>query len=1031
MKILKFGGTSVGSPERIQKVIEIIKGYKNSAVVVSAFGGVTDKLIDVGRSAAEGSKAYKKMFQEIEKQHITAVKKLVKNPAKTLKEVRTTLKELEEVLRGINLIKEVSKRTLDLVMSFGERLSAYIIAQSLNAEFLDSRLLIKTDENFGYAKIQVQRSNKNIQEYFKKHKRLQIITGFIATTDLNETTTLGRGGSDYTASFFAAALKAEEIEIWTDVDGIMTADPRKVKKAFSIPNISYQEAMEMSHFGAKVIHPPTMQPALSQKIPIRIKNTLNPSFEGSVISKEKCTREHIVKGISSISNVALLRLEGGGMVGVAGVAKRLFESLANENISVILISQASSEHSICFAIDEKLTKKAKKVIEEEFSLEIQAKQVRPVSIEKGVSIIAIVGENMRNTPGVSGKLFQALGKNGVNIVATAQGSSELNISTVISEKDESKALRAIHNAFFLSEVQSLHLFMIGTGLIGSTLLSQIEKERRRHLRDQHLDIKIIGLANSKKMLFEEDGIKLENWQSELKKSKKTSDVRAFTEEMNNLNLPNSVFVDCTSSEQVTKEYPKILKDSISIVTPNKKACSAKMQEYLKLSLAASKSNAKFLFETNVGAGLPILSTLNDLMNSGDQILRIEAVLSGTLSYIFNSFTGEKKFSEVVKEAKEKGYTEPDPRDDLNGLDVARKLLILARESGYLLDLDDIKVENLVPENCRKAKDVNEFFEELEKSEDYFSNKLKDAQAENKKLCYIATLHGNKARIRLTAIDQSHPFYNLSGSDNIISFTTNRYSSTPLVVKGPGAGAQVTAAGVFADILKTSNTSFDRKLMRTSFLQKIKSKNLQLSLIGMSNMGKTFWSKRLTKLGFKHICCDDLIEDKLGPVLKERGYRGLKDVAKWLGHPYENQFEENQKKYMQLENTVMKNIFEEIKSPKENIVIDTTGSVIYTSKENLEKLKKNTLVVYLESSKQHRQKMYKNFLSHPKPIIWDRLYRRLDEESEEEALARCYNELLEYRSALYKKHADIVIPYHEIEGYKLNEKQFMALIEEKL
>lgn len=1031
MKVLKFGGTSVGTPERIKEIIEILKGYKNIAVIVSAFSGITDKLIETAKEAEKGNRSYKNDLKEIENRHLEAIKKLTKNRKKVALEVTQMLKELAQILNGVYLVKEVSKRTMDLVMSFGERLSAYIITNSIkNAEFLDSRKLIKTDDNFNYAKVQIEKSYKNIQEYFKKHKRLQIITGFIGSTDENETTTLGRGGSDYSAALFGAALNAEEIEIWTDVDGIKTADPRKVKKTFSLPNISYQEAMELSHFGAKVIHPPTMQPALNKKIPIRIKNTLNPSFIGSVIS-DKSTGDYPIKGISSISNIALLRLQGGGMVGVAGVSNRLFGALAKEKISVILISQASSEHSICFAIEPIATEKAKKVINEEFALEIQAKQIDPIIVEKDLSIIAVVGQNMRHSPGIAGKVFQALGRNGINIVAIAQGSSELNISAVINQKDESKALNAIHDAFFLSDTNSLNLFLVGTGLIGSTLLKQIAKEHDRLVKDQALEINLIALANSKKMIFNEDGISLTNWQNELEKSQTKSDIDEFIEKMQELNLINSIFIDATASEEIASKYEKILKASISIVTPNKKACSSDTERYLKLNLAVSKSNAKFFYETNVGAGLPILSTLNDLINSGDEILKIEAVLSGTLSYIFNSFDGKKSFSAIVKEAQEKGYTEPDPRDDLNGLDVGRKLLILARETGQLLDLKDINIENLVPENCHKAKNIDDFFVELKKSDSYFQKKLKEAQSKNKKLCYIASLEGKNAKVELKSIDQNHPFYSLSGSDNIISFTTSRYKDRPLVVKGPGAGAEVTAAGVFADILWASNSFLHHKAMHFSFDKKLKEKNLVISFIGMSNIGKTFWSKRLTKLGFKHINVDDLIETKLVPVLKKRGFKGINDMAKWLGQPYEPQFKENQAKYLSLENETMQEIFNQISKLKENVIIDTTGSVIYTNKKIIEQLKQHALVVYLEAPASFKKEMYKNFLKNPKPIVWDRLYKKLDHENEKKALERCYSELLEYRSNEYAKLADVTIPYHQIKEYGLNENQFMALITGKL
>lgn len=584
------------------------------------------------------------------------------------------------------------------------------------------------------------------------------------------------------------------VEIQTNSEGLMTANPNKVKKAFPISKISYIEAMEMSHFGAKIIHPQIIQAALKKNIPIIIS--------GTTISK-KSDHNFTIQGISSISDIALLRLQGSGMVGVPGVSKRLFGALSNEKINIILISQASSEHSICFAVEPKSAEQAKQAIETEFSTEISAGQIDPIIIEKDLSIIAIVGENMRHTPGISAKLFSALGKNGINISAIAQGSSELNISTVISKADENKALNAIHDAFFLSGTKTLNLFLFGCGQIGSTVLRQISEQKEFLQNEKSLEMKIIGLANSKKMLFSNEGISLKEWKKSLD-SGEPSNAESFTTKMIKLNLPNSVFIDCTSNEEITKFYEKILKESISIVTPNKKANSSDLKTYQKLKAAAKKSNIKFLYETNVGAGLPIINTLQDLLYSGDKIIKIEAVLSGTLSYIFNSFTGEKAFSEIVLEAQKKGYTEPDPRDDLNGLDVARKLLILSREIGLPLEMQDISVENLVPEDCRQTANIEDFFSKLKSHDSDYTAKQSSAAKKGERLCYIAKIKNNKASVNLHSINKNHPFYSLSGSDNIISFTTNRYLERPLVIKGPGAGAEVTAAGVFADVIRIAN-----------------------------------------------------------------------------------------------------------------------------------------------------------------------------------------------------------------------------------
>lgn len=815
MKILKFGGTSVGSADSIRKVAEILKEYKKNkiefAVVFSAMSGITNDIIGVSKKAAQRDGTYSEGLKNIELKHVNTVKSLidVKVQSKVVANVKILLNELEDILSGVFLLRELSPRTQDLLLSFGERLSSYIVSEFLKqvgipGEFLDARQVVRTDSNFGYAKIDFKHTDKNIKDYFAERKGVQVITGFIASTASGETTTLGRGGSDYTASVFAAALGAEDIEIWTDVDGVMTADPKKVKRAFTLPAISYVEAMEMSHFGAKVIYPPTLQPAFNKKIPIWIKNTFNPQFEGTLISAKTKGNDYMIKGISSIQNISLMSLEGSGMVGVPGVSGRLFSTLAKEKINVILITQASSEYSICFALEPKDADKARVVIEEEFYNEIQAKKIEKPHVEEHLSIIAIIGDNMRNTPGISGKMFAALGKNGINVNAIAQGSSELNLSVVINEYDLSKALNALHESFFSFDQNSLNLFVVGVGLIGGTLLQQIQKQSAYLLKERQLKINVIAAGNSKKMLFSENGIKLNTWKEQLEKHTEATDLSGFVEKMKKLNLPNSVFVDCTSSKEVIRHYEDILNASISIVTPNKLANSGLFSTYQKLRKTAFKHGAKFLYETNVGAGLPVINTLQDLIYSGDKILKIEGILSGTLSFIFNNYKGEVRFSDIVKEAKEKGFTEPDPRDDLNGMDVARKILILAREAGFELEMADIKVENILPEPCLKAKSVDEFFVQLEKHNHVFEEKRKKADKENKVLRFIATLENGKAGVTLERVGTSHPFYSLSGSDNMIAYTTERYKERPLVIKGPGAGAEVTAAGVFAEIISISN-----------------------------------------------------------------------------------------------------------------------------------------------------------------------------------------------------------------------------------
>lgn len=815
MKILKFGGTSVGTAENINTVSSIIARYHQQnialGVVVSALGGVTNQLIEAGKLAAKSDESYHEVFKAIENRHLEMVRALieVKKQSSAIAQVKLVLNELDDLLHGIFLLKELSLRTTDLLLSFGERLSAYIIAERLQqdklpAAFIDTRKYIKTDKNFGRARVNFVETNQALQNLFTQSPSIKVITGFIASSSNQETTTLGRGGSDYTAAIIAAALQANEIEIWTDVDGVMTADPRMVKAAFSLESISYNEAMEMSHFGAKVIYPPTLQPAFGNNIPIRIRNTFNPAFAGTLISKESQNIKFPVKGISSIKKITLVNVIGSGMVGVPGVASRLFGTLAAHDINVILITQASSEHSICFAIDPEQSVHAKEVIEEEFTLELQNKRIDSVSIEENLSIVAIIGENMRQSTGISGRMLNALGKNGVNVVAIAQGSSELNISVVINYSDLSKALNLLHEAFFLSDIKTLNIFLVGLGLIGGTLLQQIEKQQNYLYHHHHLKLNLVGITNSRQMLLDSEGIPFQQWREVLETGHSKANLEEFCQKVMQMNLQNSVFVDCTASKNVVEHYEKLLRHNVSIVTPSKLANSGSFEFYQKLYDLTFRRGVKFLYETNVGAGLPVITTLNDLKNSGDQIIKIEGVLSGTLSYIFNNFKKGTSFSQIVKEAREKGYTEPDPRDDLNGMDVSRKILILAREVGLSLEPEDVVTENILPEPCLKAQSVDGFFDELEKHNHIFEKRLEDAEVNQQALRFIAKLEEGKVSVGLEAVGADHPFYHLSGSDNIISFTTERYKERPLVIKGPGAGAEVTAAGVFAEIISISN-----------------------------------------------------------------------------------------------------------------------------------------------------------------------------------------------------------------------------------
>lgn len=810
MLIIKFGGSSVSTAKRVKAVADIVgtlsKKDKKCGVVFSAFGGVTDDLINMSGLAAARDDDYLEKFHKIRERHILAIQELGLKKDKPLHDfIEATFGELHDILHGVFLVRELSARTLDFISGHGEILSAKIITHYFNsvklkASFLDARTVIRTDESFGAARVNFDVTNKAIREHFKKSSSIEVITGFIASTFKKDMITLGRGGSDYTAAIFGAALDAREIQIWTDVDGVMTADPRKVKKAFSVPTMTYEEAMEMSHFGAKVIHPPTIQPAFEKGIPLRIKNTFLPASPGTLISTRSDGSDFLIKGISSIDDISLLTLQGTGMVGVAGISARLFNALAQSKVNVILITQGSSEHTISFAVKPSDAIIAKAAIEEAFTLEIRAKQIEKVRVEEKLSIIAVIGENMRNTPGVSGRLFQSFGKNGISAVATAQGSSELNISVVIHRADLNKALNSLHQAFFLSDVKTLSVFLVGTGLIGKTLLKQIESHRAYLKSSRSLEILVVGMANSKKMTFNENGLSLSSVMNQLDKSSDKMDIVKYIEMMNAMNLAQSIFVDCTSNEEIVKHYATILDHSISIVTPNKIANSGKMSTYKNLRSIAKRRNVRLLYETNVGAGLPVINTLTDLLTSGDRIIRIEAVLSGTLSYIFNNYKQGSKFSDIVLQAQKKGYTEPDPRVDLSGMDVARKLLILARETGLEMELKDIKVQQILPAPCIKAKSVDQFFVELEKNNHVFEAMRMNAEKQGKVLRFIALLEKGKASVQLLQVDTKHPFYNLDGSDNIISFTTERYNERPLVVKGPGAGAEVTAAGVFAEVI---------------------------------------------------------------------------------------------------------------------------------------------------------------------------------------------------------------------------------------
>lgn len=817
MKVLKFGGTSVATPERVQHIAALLKAKKAAGeefvVVVSAFGGITNLLEKMCEHAEGQDHQYLNYLEEHKKRHIDAVEALLRpeDHQRVKEELRISQVELEQILQGTFLINELSCRTKDNILSHGERCSAFIIseafkAQGLEAHYVDTRKIVKTDSEYGQARVHLSETYENIRSAVNGASSLPIITGFIGSNEKGITTTLGRGGSDYTAALFAAALEAEEIEIWTDVNGVLTADPRHVKQAFPVNYLSYQEAMEMSHFGARVIYPPTIIPALGKKIPIRIKNTFEPEFPGTLIgaTHEPIDSPHLVKGMASINDIALVTVQGSALFGGSKVLARIFGVTAENDLNVILITQGSSEHSLCFAIPPNKAQIAQEALETEFALEIQAKVMDPIKVERNLSVIAIIGEQMKSRPGISSRLFQALGRNGINVVLTAQGSSERNISVVISQEDENKALNAIHEAYFLSNTFSINLFIVGVGLIGGTLLRQVQDHAKYLKEVRSMEVNVVALANTKRMVFKKAGLDLDRWKEMLDDSSEIMDMDKFVNDMIEMNLPNSIFVDNTADGEIISQYPRILDESISISTPNKVATSSQLNFYRKLKEVADRRGVQFAYETNVGAGLPVITTIADLVNSGDQIIRIEGILSGSLSYIFNNFGEGVSFSEVVGKAQELGYTEPDPRIDLSGKDVARKLLILARESGIPMEPEDIEVENILPQSCLDAPDVPSFMEALKAADDGFESLRADAAKQGKVLRYIATLEGDKAFISLQRLDASNPFYSLSGSDNMIVFTTDRYRERPLVIKGPGAGAEVTAAGVFAEIIRIAN-----------------------------------------------------------------------------------------------------------------------------------------------------------------------------------------------------------------------------------
>ena len=809
MKVMKFGGTSVGSVNSILSVKQIVEAVEEPViVVVSALGGITDKLINTSQMAANGDSAYEKEYREIVNRHIEMVYTVI--PAGNertvlLDKVNELLSELKDIFQGIYLIKDLSSKTSATIVSYGERLSSIIVASLIKgAVWYDSRNFIKTEKKHAKHILDSELTTRLVKETFQKLPEVALVPGFISTDkNSGEVTNLGRGGSDYTASVIAAALNADSLEIWTDVDGFMTADPRVISTAYTINELSYVEAMELCNFGAKVVYPPTIYPVCHKNIPILIKNTFNPQGEGTIIKQEVNSGSKAIKGISSINDTSLITVTGLGMVGVIGVNFRIFKALAQNGISVFMVSQASSENSTSIGVRNQDAALACEVLNEEFSKEIEMGEISPVVAEMNLATIAIVGENMKHTPGIAGKLFGTLGRNGISVIACAQGASETNISFVVESKSLRKSLNVIHDSFFLSEYQVLNLFICGTGTVGGSLIEQIRCQQQKLMQERGLKLKVVGIADGHHALFTRAGVDLSHYKEELAEKGMPSSTQVLHDEIIGMNIFNSVFVDCTASAEVASLYKDFLMNNISVVAANKIAASSEYSVYSELKQIARRRGVKFLFATNVGAGLPIINTINDLINSGDKILKIEAVLSGTLNYIFNKISADIPFSKTIKMAQEERYSEPDPRIDLSGKDVIRKLVILAREAGYKLEQEDVEKHLFVPNDFFEGP-LEEFWKKVPSLDTDFESRRQKLEDENKRWRFVAKLEDGKGSVSLQEVDSKHPFYGLEGSNNIILLTTERYKEYPMMIQGYGAGASVTAAGVFADIMSIAN-----------------------------------------------------------------------------------------------------------------------------------------------------------------------------------------------------------------------------------
>jgi aspartokinase/homoserine dehydrogenase 1 len=812
MKVLKFGGSSVKSAENILKVKKIVENYGQSCVlcapqplivVVSAFGGITDKLIATAQTAALGNAAYETMYKEIADIH-TGIAKDLKIDERSLSLVESLLTDLGNIYKGVDLIRDLSARTLDVIVSYGETLSSLIISRVLNdATLFDARKFIKTEFSFGRHIVNFEETDKLVAETFLNAPKLSLVPGFIASNLQGDATNLGRGGSDYTAAIIAAALNAEALEIWTDVDGFLTADPRVISKAYPIEQLTYVEAMELSNFGAKVVYPPTIFPVYHKNIPIWIKNTNNPEAKGTLIINDNNHTEKPIKGISSISDIELITVQGMGMLGIMSANRRIFRVLSKAGIKVFMISQASSGSSISFAVKNEEAAHAVEVLREEFEQELSQGEISSITAERDLSIVAIVGENMKHSPGISGKLFNTLGRSGINVVACAQGSVETNITIVVNSSNLRKALNAIHESFFLSEYQELNIFLVGTGTVGGSLLSQIEQQQPKLMQQNRLKLRVGGVTNIDHSLFMREGIPLAQYKELLDQSETPATPEFIKKAILEMNIFNAVFVDCTASADIAAMYKELLSNNISVVAANKIAASSNYENYSELKEIARRKDIKYLFETNVGAGLPIINTINSLVNSGDKIEKLEAVLSGTLNFIFNTLSADIPMSKAIRMAMEARFSEPDPRIDLSGTDVIRKLVILSRESGYHVEQADVQKNLFIPDDFFKGT-IDNFWEKITKIDAEFEAKRKVLEAESKRWRFVAKMENGETSVGLQEVDSRHPFYDLEGSNNIILLTTERYHQYPMMIKGYGAGAEVTAAGVFSDIISIAN-----------------------------------------------------------------------------------------------------------------------------------------------------------------------------------------------------------------------------------